>query len=205
MKKIDYKKEFSDLYKASAKKVSVVEVSKMNFLMIDGKGNPNTAQEYKDSIETLYPVAYTLKFMIKKGKEGIDYGVMPLEGLWYVDDMTKFSEDDKDSWKWTMMIMQPDIVTEEHFKQALEDVKKKDPPSLSKVRYDNYDEGTSAQILHMGPYSEEKPTIEKLHDFISENGFLRIGHHHEIYLNDPRRCAPEKLKTIIRQPMKKVD
>ena len=202
MKKMDYKEQLSDLYKASPKKVNIVEVVDMNFLMVDGQGDPNTAQEYRDAIEALYSLAYTIKFMIKRSKEEIDYSVMPLEGLWFVDDMSKFSEDDKTSWKWTAMIMQPYVVTKENFERAKKEAgKKKDLPSLSKVRFSSYVEGLSAQIMHIGPYSAERPTIEKLHLFIEDEGYIRRGHHHEIYLGDPRRSAPEKLKTIIRQPI----
>jgi hypothetical protein len=202
MQKIDYKKEFKHFYKPSAKKADVVEVPKWNYLMIDGEGNPNTSQSFQDAIDVLYPLSYTLKFMIKKGEAGIDYGVLPLEGLWWADDMTSFSIDDKDCWKWTLMIMQPDLVTEELVRKAIEQVKaKKNPTSLPLVRFESFEEGKSAQIMHIGPFSEEGPTIERVHSFIEENGSKRRGKHHEIYLSDIRRAVPEKWKTIIRQPM----
>jgi hypothetical protein len=204
MVKIDFKKELKHLYSPSASKVAIVDVPKMNFLMVYGEGDPNTAQEYKDAIEALYSVSYTLKFMIKKGK-AIDYVVMPLEGLWWTDDMTLFSVKNKDIWKWTAMIMQPEYVTEELFNDAIDQVKKKkNPPALSKVRFKSFHEGLSAHILHIGPFSAEAPTIEKLHDFIKEKGHKFDGliqKHHEIYLSDPRKSRPEKMKTIIRQSL----
>ncbi len=203
MKKIDFKKELKHLYKPSAKEVAIIDVPEMNFLMIDGVGDPNTAQEYKDAVEALYAVSYALKFMIKKGEKAIDYGVMPLEGFWWVDDMTQFSMNNKDIWKWTAMIMQPEYVTEDLFNKALEQVeKKKNPPALSKIRFGSFHEGLAAQIMHIGSYSEEGPTIKKLHNIIKENGYKLRDKHHEIYLSDPRRSAPEKMKTVIRQPIK---
>ena len=203
MKKIDFKKELKHLYKPSAKEVAIIDVPEMNFLMIDGVGDPNTAQEYKDAVEALYAVSYALKFMIKKGEKAIDYGVMPLEGFWWVDDMTQFSMNNKDIWKWTAMIMQPEYVTEDLFNKALEQVeKKKNPPALSKIRFGSFHEGLAAQIMHIGSYSEEGPTIKKLHNIIKENGCKLRDKHHEIYLSDPRRSAPEKMKTVIRQPIK---
>lgn len=202
MKKIDFKKELKHLYGASSKDASLVDVPEMNFLMIDGAGDPNKAQAFKDAIEALYSVSYTLKFMVKKGKTAVDYGVMPLEGLWWADDMTVFSTGEKDRWKWTMIIMQPEHVTEKLFNEAVEEVKKKkNPLALSKVRFKGYHEGLSVQVMHIGPYSEEGPTIKRLHAFIKENGYDFRGKHHEIYLSDPRRSAPEKMKTIVRQPI----
>lgn len=202
MTKTDFKKELKHLYNPSAKEVVIVDVPKVNFLMIDGAGDPNTAQEFRDAIEALYAVSYALKFMIKREKQ-IDYIVMPLEGLWWVDDMTQFSMENKDIWKWTQMIMQPEFVTKDLVEKALEQAeKKKNPPALSKIRFESLHEGLSAQIMHIGPYSAEGPTIEKLHNFIRENGYEPRGKHHEIYLSDPRKSAPEKMRTVIRQPMK---
>lgn len=202
MGKIDYKKELKRLYSPSAKKVEIVEVPQMNFLMVDGEGDPNTAQSFSDAIEALYPVSYTLKFMVKKGEIGIDYGVLPLEAIWWSDDMSAFSTGNKDAWKWTLMIMQPDFITQKMVKEAMEQVKKKkSPASLPLVRFETFKEGKAAQIMHIGPFSEEGPTIEKVHLFIEEKGSRRVGKHHEIYLSDIRRAAPEKWKTIVRQPM----
>jgi hypothetical protein len=203
MGKIDYKKELSTLYKASAKAPHVVDVHEMNFLSVDGQGDPNSSQDFQDAIEALYSLSYTLKFAIKKGPSGVDYGVPPLEALWWADDFTAFKEGRKDEWKWTLMIMQPEFVTRELLDDAIEAVKaKKDPAALSKVRFESFCEGPAAQIMHVGPYGEEGPTIDKLHAFICESGRELAGKHHEIYLGDPRRAAPEKLRTIIRQPMK---
>ncbi len=202
MEKIDYKKELKSLYRPSAKRVETVDVPKMNFLMIDGEGDPNTSQTFQEAIGALYPLSYTLKFMIKKGEIGIDYGVLPLEGLWWADDMSSFSEGKKDEWQWTLMIMQPDLVTQEMVQEAIEQVKvKKNPVSLPLARFESFEEGRVAQIMHIGPFSKEGPTIEKVHSFIKENGHRLRGKHHEIYLSDIRRAAPEKWKTIVRQPM----
>lgn len=201
MNKIDYKKELKHLYRPSAKRVEIVDLPKMNFLMVDGVGNPNTSDAYKEAVEVLYTLSYAIKFMIKRGKMAVDYGVMPLEGLWWVDDMTKFDVNNKDAWQWTSMIMQPDIVSKEVVEEATEQVRqKKNPTGLSKLRFESFTEGKAAQILHIGPFSAEGPTIRKVHDFISENGNKISGKHHEIYLSDIRKAAPEKWKTVIRQP-----
>ena len=201
MEKIDYKKELKHLYRPTTKKVEIVEVPKMNFLMIDGDGGPNHPT-FQNAIEVLFPLSYTLKFMIKKSDIGIDYGVLPLEGLWWADDMSSFIKDKKDDWKWTLMIMQPELVKKEMVVKAIEEVrKKKNPVALPLVRFESFAEGKAAQIMHIGPFSEEGPTVEKVYAFIGDSGSQRIGKHHEIYLSDIRRAAPEKWKTIIRQPM----
>jgi len=202
MAKINFKEELKHLYNPSAREIAAVKIPKMNFLMIDGKGNPNTAQEYKDAVEALFSVSYALKFQVKREK-GLDYGVLPLESLWWVDDMTEFTPAQKDKWKWTSMIMQPKSVKTESVNNTFEQVeKKKNLPALSKMRFESFLEGLSAQIMHIGPYSAEGPTIEKLHAFIKKKGYELRGRHHEIFLSDPRRSKPERLKTIIRQPMK---
>jgi len=203
MQKIDYKKELKYLYRPSAKKVAIIDVPTMNFLMIDGQGDPNTSQAFQDAISVLYPLSYTLKFMVKKGEAEIDYGVLPLEGLWWADDMSSFVTGNKDKWKWTLMIMQPEFITLEMVQEAIEQVKvKKNPASLPSVRFESFEEGKAAQTMHIGPFSEEGPTIEKIHAHIEENGYQLTGRHHEIYLSDIRRAAPEKWKTVIRQPIK---
>ncbi len=174
----------------------------MQFLMIDGAGDPNTAPEYAAAIQALYSVAYTAKFTLKKTR-GIDYPVMPLEGLWWAEDMTLFGVDGKDDWQWTMMIMQPDDVTPEVIEAARhEAARKKENPSLAQLRLAPFHEGLAAQILYVGPYASEGPTIAALHAFIKEHGYSLTGKHHEIYLGDPRRTAPERLRTIIRQPIR---
>jgi hypothetical protein len=204
VKKVDLKKELKELYVPSSKEVSIVKVPKMNFLMIDGIGDPNTSKAYSDSIETLYSVSYSIKFILKKEKE-IDYVVMPLEGLWWAEDMGQFSTKNKDKWKWTSMIMQPDFVDKKVFEMAFEQVKiKKNLLMLSKIRFQSFSEGLSVQIMYIGPYSAETPTIEKLHKFVKESGHNLRGKHHEIYLSDPRKTAPERIKTIIRQPIEPI-
>lgn len=202
MKKIDFKKELKHLYQASAKEVAEVEAPQMNFLMIDGEGDPNTSKAFSEAVEALFTVSYTAKFMIKKAPLAIDYGVMPLEGLWWADDMSKFSTEDKSNWKWTAMIMQPPPVTKDIVAEAIASVRaKKKLAALSRLRFAALTEGRCAQILHIGPFSEEGPTIAKVHQFIAARGRMS-GKHHEIYLSDIRRAAPAKWKTIIRQPFR---
>lgn len=201
MIKRDLKKELKPLYQPGQSKVVTVEVPRFNFLMIDGKGDPNTASAYKEAVEALFSLSYTLKFAVKKGPAAIDYGVMPLEGLWWAEDMEKFAQTPKDEWLWTAMIMQPEMINEELIAEAKENLsKKKDLPGRERIRFEPFEEGRAAQILHIGPFSEEGPTIQKVHDYIQEMGFPLKGKHHEIYLSDIRRAAPEKWKTIIRQP-----
>ena len=202
VEKIDFLKKLKHLYGPSAKKVEIVDVPEMNFLMIDGEGDPNTSQTFKDAVEVLFSLSYTLKFMLKKGDTGIDYGVLPLQALWWSDDPSAFTTGNKDAWKWTVMVMQPDFVTPALVDSATKEVqRKKKLPSLSLARFERFKEGKAAQILHIGPFTEEGPTIEKLHSFIKSTGSERIGKHHEIYLSDLRRTSPEKWKTVVRQPM----
>ena len=202
--KIDFKKKLKHLYNPSSTEITIVEVPPMQFLMVDGTGDPNTSQEYKDTYSILYPVAYTLKFMSKaKGK---DYVVPPPEGLWWADDMDDFLLGNKNKWKWTSMMMVPDFVNKEMFREAIQSVKEKKadlPKTFSKLRFETYNEGKAAQIMYYGPFAEEHATIIKIHEFIKAQGGSFDGQnqkHHEIYLSDPRRTKPEKLKTIIRQP-----
>ena len=176
--------------------------------MIDGEGDPNTSTEYQEAMEALFPVSFKVKFISKKEKSQ-DYVVMPLEGLWWVDNMEDFNVEDKSGWKWTAMIMQPDFITKNMINQAMEEVEeKKNPSAISRMRFESLEEGMSAQIMHIGPYSEEGPTVALLHDFIEKEGYEFDGSvsgqkHHEIYLSDMRRTKPERLRTIIRQPIKK--
>jgi len=201
MDKVDLKKELKNLYTPSSKEVTDVDVPAMNFLLVDDEGAP-TSPQYGAAIEALFSVSYTLKFIVKKNK-GVDYAVMPLEGLWGVDDMTMFSADRKDEWKWTAMIMQPKYVSDEDFKMAVEQVKKKkNLLALPKIRFESFKEGPAAQIMYVGPFSAEGPTIAKIHTHIESSGHALNGKHHEIYLNNPAMTAPEKLKTVLRQPMK---
>jgi len=203
--KIDFKKELKHLYQPTSREFEVVDVPPMYFLIIDGQGDPNTAQEYQDALEALYAVAYKLKFISKK-VVGKDYVVPPLEGLWWAEDMEQFTTGgDKNAWQWTMMIMQPEWVNQEMFENALDQVKKtKNPTALSKLRLERYHEGLAVQIMHIGSYDDEGPTLDKMHhEFIPGHGYEMTGKHHEIYLSDPRKVAPEKLKTVLRQPVKK--
>ncbi|GLQ79683.1 hypothetical protein GCM10007881_32020 [Mesorhizobium huakuii] len=203
MEKIDFKKIMKAFWQPPAGVFSLVDVPKLQFAMIDGKGDPNTSEEYRRAIEWLYSVSYPLKFMSKK-EFGKDYGVAPLEGLWWAEDMSSFLTGKKDLWSWTMMIMQPDWITAEMFEAALEKARAKlgQPPESLRLQF--FHEGLAVQIMHIGPYSAEGPTILRLHEeFLPANGLVESGKHHEIYLGDPRKAAPEKLKTVIRQPVKK--
>ncbi len=201
MKKIDFKKELKHLYEPSAKEVVQVEVPTFKYLMLDGEGNPNTSQAYAEAVEALFAVSYTAKFMVKKAEPAKDYVVMPLEGLWWADDMSVFTANDKSKWKWTMMIMQPSFVADTVLEASMAEVRRKKAlPGIEQVRLESFTEGRCAQVLHIGPFSEEGPTIERLHKFIDARTG-RTGKHHEIYLSDIRRADPKKWKTIIRQPM----
>jgi hypothetical protein len=203
--KIDLRKEWKHLYNPSAKKPELILVPPLQYLMIDGKGNPNISQEYRHAIATLFPLSYALKFALKK-EQGIDYSVMPLEGLWWgtPQDMTSFSDQDKEKWSWTAMIMQPDWVTPDLFNQIVASQgKKKDLPALEKVRFESLDEGWAVQMMHIGPYEAEETTSLAIHNYAHTQGYSLRGHHHEIYLKDPSRTAPDKLKTILRQPVSK--
>jgi hypothetical protein len=199
--KVDFKVEHKELYRAK-REPALVDVPELGFLMVDGHGDPNTATEYTQAVEALYTVSYSLKFAIKRARDGFDYGVMPLEGLWWVPDMSKFTSSKKSDWDWTAMIMQPDQVTQDLLEDALANATaKKSLPAAAKLRLERFREGPAAQVMHIGPYDAEGPTIKRLHELIAESGRTRRGKHHEIYLSDPRRCAPEKLRTIIRQPV----
>lgn len=204
--KFDFKKEFKYMFSPSAGEPEMVEVPELKYLMIDGKGDPNTAKEFEEKVGVLYGLAYTIKFMLKKDpQEPYDFTVPPLSGLWCAEDMTAYTEMRKDEWEWTLMILMPDRVTGDVFQRAREELReKKNPQFLNNARFEVYAEGKCAQIMHIGPYSEEGPTIEKLHKFFQEQGYTFNGRHHEIYIGDPRRSKPEKLKTIIRQPIKKI-
>lgn len=202
MQKIDLKKNLNHLFLPSASKVVQVDIPPMNYLMVDGAGDPNTEKSYQEAIEALFTLSYTLKFMAKKGPLAVDYGVMPLEGLWWADDMAAFIVEDKSNWKWTLMIMQPDFIAPEMVATAMAEVrKKKNLVALNKVRFEAFAEGAAAQTLHIGPFAEEGPTIERVHRFIADSGHQRVGKHHEIYLSDIRKADPKKWKTVIRQPM----
>jgi hypothetical protein len=203
MEKIDLKKQLKHLYQPTHKEFTIVDVPPLKFLMIDGKGNPNTSQAFQEAMEALYGMSYTLKFASKKEME-IDYTVMALEGLWWADDMEAFTVGAKDTWYWTVMMLQPDHIAPEFVEAARKQLaRKKDVPALPRLRYETFHEGLSVQIMYFGPYADEGPTIARMHAFIQDNGYTFNGKHHEIYIGDPRRATPERLKTVIRQPVKK--
>lgn len=200
--KIDLKREL-DSYRARRGEFRIIDVPPLSYLMVDGRGDPNTAAEYADALAALYPVAYKLKFTSKRDLER-DYVVMPLEALWWAEDMAAFtSARDKSQWSWTAMILTPDWITRELFDTAVEQVGGKDPPvSLAKVRLETLQEGRCVQTLHVGSYDDEAPVLAAMHDeFIPGAGLAMSGRHHEIYLSDPRRVEPAKLRTILRQPV----
>ena len=214
METLDLKKELKYLYAPSAKKVEIVHVPGLQFLMIDGaieKGKePGNSPGFAESTQALYSLAYTLKFMLKRRKiDAIDYPVMPLEGLWWVED-GMFDITIKDNWFYTLMILQPDVITPEVFAEGVEQVrnKKGDSPNVSHLRLAHFEEGICVQVMHIGPYVTEPATIERMRAFALENGHRdRVGpngKHHEIYLGDPRKADPSKLKTVLRHPLEKV-
>lgn len=210
MKKLDLKKQYKSLYNPSAKQVTTIQVPRFKFIMVDGMIPANTpvaeAPDYLGALETLYGLSYTLKFMIKKRKkDSVDYPVMPLEGLWWTKNShKKFTVSHKENWFFTALIMQPEPVTKELFAEAREQLRaKKNPAMLDKARFDSLEEGLCMQIMHLGPYSTEPATIEKIVAFAAENGYRVHGKHHEIYLGDPRRTKPEKLRTVLRHQIEK--
>jgi len=215
MKILDLKKDLKALYQPSAKKVEIIKVPRLQFAMIDGaieKGKePGNSPAFQEATQALYSISYTLKFMLKKRKtNAVDYLVMALEGLWWVEDGV-FDITVKDNWFYTLMILQPDVITKDVFAEGLAEVikKKGDSPALSKLRLTNFEEGLCMQVMHIGPYATEPATVERMRAFALENGYRdRVGpngKHHEIYLSDPRKADPAKLKTVLRHPLEKVD
>lgn len=203
MEKLDLKKFHKNLYSPSAKAPSIIEVPPLQYIMVDGHGDPNTAPVYVEAIQTLYSLAYTLKFNVKKTLER-DFTVMGLEGLWWVPNMKDFSTSKKSDWDWTMMILQPDFITPTLFDEAkTQALAKGKAPLAEKARLETYHESTSVQIMYFGPYADEGPTIANMHKYAIEQGYALDGKHHEIYMSDTRKVAPEKNKTIIRQPIRK--
>jgi hypothetical protein len=206
---LDLIRELKPLYAPSAKHPSIVEVPELAFLMIDGTGDPNTSEAYQEALNALYSSAYTLKFSLKKPAPERDFKVMPLEGLWWVEAEAPRMDEvkaDRDAWNWTMMIAVPDHVTADEVRDAATQAGRRKPlPAIDRVRLERFDEGLAAQIMHIGPYAAEAPTIERLHAFAEGQGYALRGRHHEIYLGDPRRTAPERLKTVLRHPVRLVD
>lgn len=204
MPKTDLKKELKQFYTASARKPALVDVPKLKYLMIDGSGDPNGAPGLQGAMEAMYAVAYTLKFALKLGPEKLDWTVMPPEGLWWTEDGGHINEKNTASWRWTLMMVVPDFVTAAMLRQTVKTVKeKKGLALLDDVRLGSWREGKAVQMMHIGPYSEEGVSIDKMQQFAAENGYAATGKHHEIYFSDPRRTKPEKLKTLLRQPVKK--
>lgn len=188
MEKLDLKKTEKQYYKPSNKVPTIIDIPEFNFIMIDGKGNPNKSDTFSEAINALYSVSYTLKFMMKKSNNGIDYSVMPLEGLWWCDDMSKFSVDKKEDWIWTLMIRQPDFINNEDIKKAVTIAKEKGIKAINNIRIEKLTEGLSVQIMHIGPFTEEGPTIEKMHIYAFEKQYNLRDKHHEIYLSDIRKA-----------------
>lgn len=202
MERIDQKKALKQFYNPSPKAPIIVDVPELPFLMIDGTGDPNKAPAFAAAVEALYAVSYTLKFLLKKEPIGIDAVVMPLEALWSSPNMSAFQAGDRDNWQWTAMIVQPAPVTSALIEEAVAQVQlKKNLGALQKLRFERYHEGLATQIMYYGPYAAEGPTIAELHAFIAEHGYILRGRHHEIYLSDAHRMAPERIKTILRQPI----
>jgi len=201
-KKLDLRKHYENLYHASPDATRLIEVPPLDYLMVDGEGDPNTAVSFPLAVESLYALVYGLKFALRRGSPAVDYSVMPLEGLWWADDPAAFSMERRDQWKWTLMILVPDLVTPDLFSQTVAQVDRKKPLALlRKVRLERLAEGRCAQILHVGPYLAEPETITKLRAFASDHEYRLRGRHHEIYLNDPKRTPPAKLRTILRHPV----
>lgn len=214
MEKLDLKKTLKHLYLPSAKQPALVDVPAMNFVMIDGAVEPGeapgTSPLFHENMMALYGAAYTLKFSTKLRKENpVDYPVMALEGLWWVEDGT-FDIQKPGNWKYTLMIMQPDVVTDEMFADALAQLRKKkgDQPGFGRLRYARFCEGLSVHMLHIGPYAAEPATVERMQAFMEANGLQDLvglgGKHHEIYMGDPRRADPAKLKTVLRHPCRRM-
>jgi hypothetical protein len=206
MTQLDLRKQWKHLYAPPAGKVALVDVPEFRFVMIDGRIEPGeapgTSPAFGEAMAALYGAAYTLKFMSKLCKEDpIDYPVMAPEGLWWVED-GQFDITIKDNWVYTLMMMQPDHITPDMFAEALAQVAKKKPnPALSRLRLASFCEGLCVQAMHIGPYATEPATIEKMRQWAETNGYQFAHKHHEIYLGDPRRADPAKLKTVLRHPV----
>jgi hypothetical protein len=210
MAKLDLRKMYKHLYQPSARKVEVVDVPPFQFAMIDGQIEPGClpgdSSSFQQALQALYGISYTLKFTSKLREENpVDYTVMALEGLWWVEE-GEFDISNPGNWRWTAMILQPDHITGAMFRDALAQVRKKKPnPALDRLRLETFHEGLCMQVMHIGPYAEEPATIARMDAFARENGYTLRGKHHEIYLGDPRRAAPEKLKTVLRHPIERAN
>jgi hypothetical protein len=202
--KIDFKKELKELYNPQAGAFSLVKVPKFQYLMADGQGDPNKVVEYQEAVEALFSVSYTLKFH-SKNELGKDYVVPPLEGLWWSEDFNDFRSRRKNKWSWTMMIMVPDWLGKKEVNGAVSTVRSKKPDiKVDRLRLETLNEGLCVQIMHIGSYDDETPTLVKLHDeWLPGNGLKERLKHHEIYIGDPRKTPAAKLRTVLRQPVEK--
>ncbi|HHG91124.1 MAG TPA: hypothetical protein ENJ90_11705 [Devosia sp.] len=202
MEKLDFKKKLKELYQPTHKDFSVVTVPDMLFAMIDGEGAPE-GENFAQSVKWLYSTIYPIKFAAKK-KMGKDFVMAPLEGLWWADDMDDFIKGNRNKWKWRLMIVLPEWTSEQMFEEGVVKGEEKLGKRPESLRLEMFEEGLAVQIMHIGPFADEAPVIARMHqDFLPANGFVENGYHHEIYLNDARRTAPEKLKTVLRQPVRK--
>ncbi len=200
--KIDHARTLSRLYRPH-KEPEFVDVPPMRFLMVDGHGDPNDSETFREAVRALYAVAYGLKFAVRR-LDAIDYKVMPLEGLWWIPNARVWDFEDKSDWDWTLMIMQPELVMEGLVHEVVAEGDQKKVAAVDRIRFETFEEGRAAQLMHVGPFSEERPTLERLHAFIRADGLIPVGKHHEIYLSDPGRTRPERLRTILRQPVAEV-
>ncbi|HWC70269.1 MAG TPA: GyrI-like domain-containing protein [Actinomycetota bacterium] len=199
--KVDFRRELGDLYDAGDEP-TMVEVPEIHFLMIDGHGDPNRSAEFRKAVEALYAVAYALKFRVRRLPDGVDFEIMPLEGCWWIPDARVWDFDDKSDWDWTLMVALPEVVTSELAADVKASVReRRRMATLDLVRFEPFEEGPCAHVLHRGPFSAERPTLERLYGFIKDRALMPVGKHHEIYLTDPQRTADEDLRTIIRQPV----
>jgi hypothetical protein len=209
MKKIDLRTDFKHLYAPSARQVEIVDVPRFNFALLDGRieagREPATSPAFQEALQALYGISFTLKFMSKLRKQDpIDYKIMALEGLWW-SELGEIDFDQQGDWKWTLMMMQPDHISLAMFREAVSSLRTKrgDNPLLSEMRFEPFEEGLCMQIMHVGTYDLESMTIARMHDFAHDNGYKLRGKHHEIYIGDPRRAKPDRLRTILRHPIER--
>ncbi|MGZ6004973.1 MAG: GyrI-like domain-containing protein [Candidatus Saccharimonadales bacterium] len=204
MEKIDFKRLFKACYSPKAGQPEIITIPKMQYLMVDGRGDPNESVEFQNAIGALYSTVYGLKFGRKKAGQTPDFSIGPLQALWWTNSDQPFSSNQKQDWHWTAMIWLPDFISSQDVKQQVDLTKAKKPnPALTNLRLENFDEATVVQLMHIGPYSQEQADIELMHKFALNQGYRLSGKHHEIYLGDPRRAAAEKLRTILRQPIRR--
>ena len=197
----DYRRALGDLYTARDRPV-MVDVPPISFLMIDGHGDPDASPAFEEGVQALSAVSYALQLRMRSMPDGVDAAIMPLEGLWWIPDARVWDFGDKSDWDWTLMLAEPDLVTPALAAEAIETVRTdRELPALDRMRFESLAEGRAAQILHRGPLSAERPTLERLYDFIRGERSVPVGKHHEIYLRDPQRTSPARMRTIIRQPV----